>query len=375
MAKRLTRKPVFLWIIFLCMLQSLHAQVLIMPEVQTSGVIMKQQVWSLLINNMTGQTAKTTLSISVIDRSTSQPLLQATSGVILLNTGVKRLMYNDLQPMNYSVAVAGFGMDRQLNQPLPVGEYLVCYSLTDADNKRIQLANECIKVFAEPLSPPQLIIPEDGAVVPDPRPVLTWTPPAPVYMFNSLSYDIIVSPVYDNQSPQEAMQRNIPVMSMVSTNNSLPYTASYSNLVPGKKYAWQVVAKDAANYGGKSEVWTFVVMPDSVRKILSYAPYVKLQKQNPDITVLHQGFLKLEYFNTLPDSVINVEVYNYNTKQTRNKQRSLLSFELKVKPGLNYLEKAVKNSIRFDENETYELRLTNSKKEYWYMRFNPRYYF
>jgi hypothetical protein len=372
MAKRLIIKPAIIFLLLIKPWLS-PAQVMLMPEVQTNGVIMKQQVWSLLINNMTGQVVKANLSVSVIDRNTSQPLLQASSGILLLNTGVKRVMYNDLQPMNYTLAVSGFGMDRQLNQPLPVGEYLICYNLTDAENKQLQLSNECIKVVAEPLAPPQLIIPEDDAVIPDPRPVLTWTPPAPVYMFNSLSYDIVVTPVYDKQSPQEAIQRNIPAMTTATTNNSLAYPSSYTNLAPGKKYAWQVVAKDAANYGGKSEVWTFTVMPDSVQKILSYAPYIKLQKQNPDVTVLHQGFLKLEYFNTLPDSMITVEVYPIREKQ--GKQKAMLSFELKVKPGMNFLEKAIRNKMRFNETEVYELKLTNSRKEYWYMRFNPKYYF
>src|SRR4030095_14493257 len=110
-----------------------------------------------------------------------------------------------------------------LSQPLPVGEYLVCYKLTEAENKILTLAKECIKINAEPLAPPQLIQPANEDIVPDPRPVFTWTPPAPVYMFNNLSYDIVVAPLYDKQSPQEALQRNIPAMVTVSANNSIAY--------------------------------------------------------------------------------------------------------------------------------------------------------
>lgn len=371
MAKRLSYKAiVFLFLLFQFPL--LRGQVLILPELQTHGVIMKQQVWSLLINNMSGQLIKANLSVSITNRVNSQPLLQANSGTLLLNSGIKRIVYNDLVPLNYSLAAAGFGMDRQLNQPFPVGEYLVCYALTDADNKNLILARECLKIIAEPLSPPQLIQPGDGAMLTSPRPVLTWVPPAPLYMFNSLSYDIIVSPIYEQQSPEEAIQRNIPVMSFSSAHNSLLYPPSFTDLQPGKTYAWQVVAKDAANYGGKSEAWTFTILPDSVKKIISSSPYIKLGTQKIEVTVMHQGFLKMEYFNALPDTIVNVEVFNMNPVR---KHGPLFSFRIAVQPGQNFLEHAVKKSTRLDESQTYELRIINSKKETWYMRFTPKYYF
>jgi hypothetical protein len=370
MAKRVIR-----WLLIFLLaatMQQVHGQVLIIPEVPASGIIVKQQLMSVMINNISGQRINVVLSISVLDKATSQPLLEANSGLIVLDRGVKRLMYNDLAPLQYSAGAPGFGTERQLTQPLPVGEYQVCYKLTDP-TKNAVLASECLKITAEPLAPPQLIYPDNEAMVAEPRPVLSWTPPAPVYMFNNLSYDIIVSPLYGDQSPQEALQRNLPVMTTMSINNSLMYPPAFTDLLPGKTYAWQVVARDGERPGGKSEVWTFTVMPDSVVKIISNAPYVKLQKENVSTTVLQQGVLKMEYFNSSDDSTVKVEVHRV-TDGKYNRRQSL-SFNLHVEPGQNFLEYRINNRMRLDENALYEVKVYNNRKESWYMKFSPKYYF
>ncbi|MEO8406771.1 MAG: hypothetical protein ABI480_19310, partial [Chitinophagaceae bacterium] len=230
------------------------SQIVLVPETQTSGVVMKQQVWSTVINNLSGVTKKVVLDVTITDKITSQILMEASSNLVILNPGVKRVNYNDVAPLNYAITTIGFSTERQLSQPLPVGDYIVCYRLFNGEGKGELLATECIKITAEPLSPPLLIQPENKTVVMEPRPVLTWTPPAPIYLFNSLSYDIIISPLYEKQSPEEALQRNIPVVTTSSAQNSIAYPSSYSNLETGKTYAWQVVAKDGGRQSGKSEL-------------------------------------------------------------------------------------------------------------------------
>ena len=350
-----------------------RAQVIIIPEIQNSGIILKQQLWSVVINNLSGNSTKAVLSVAITDKLTSQSLMQSTSNAFVLNPGAKRVTYNDLAPLNYTFTSIGFSIDKQLTQPLPVGEYLVCYNLIDVGNKQQILATECVKVIAEPLSPPQLIQPENNSTIKDSRPVLTWTPPSPVQMFSSLSYLIIVAPIFEKQSPQEALQRNIPVMTTTSANNSLLYPPSFTNLEPGKTYVWQVAAQDAGRYGGKSEVWKFTIMPDSVVKIISMAPYVKLSQHSDEATVLHQGILKMEYFNSLADSAVNVSVNKISPGSSRGRQN--FSFQLKMKAGQNLLEYDINRKIRLDETAVYEVTLVNGKKEKWQMKFTPKYYF
>jgi hypothetical protein len=369
---RLLKRSLILLLTLTLATGHVRAQVVIIPEIQNSGIILKQQLWSVVINNLSGNSTKAVLSVAITDKISSQSLMQSTSNVFILNPGVKRVTYNDLAPLNYSFTSIGFSIDKQLTQPLPVGEYLVCYNLVDASKQQI-LATECVKVIAEPLSPPQLIQPENNSTIKDPRPVLTWTPPSPVQMFSSLSYLVIVSPLFEKQSPQEALQRNIPIMTTTSANNSLLYPPSFTNLEAGKTYVWQVAAQDAGRYGGKSEVWKFTVMPDSVAKIISMAPYVKLSQRSDEATVLHQGILKIEYFNSLADSIVNVSVYKISPGNSRGRQN--FSFQMKIKAGQNLLEYDINRKIRLDETAVYEVTLVNAKKEKWQMKFNPKYYF
>lgn len=346
-----------------------RSQVIIVPEVQAAGVVIKQQLWSVMVNNLTGTNRQVTLFISVTDLQASQPLLEASSNMIMLPAGTKRVTFNDLSPVSYSFAAAGFSADRQLNQPLPVGEYLICYRIADAVNKREVLASECVKVLAEPLSPPQLILPGHESVIMDKRPVLSWTPPAPVYMFTSLSYSIIISPLLDKQSPEEAIQRNIPAMTTFSSGTSVPYTASFTNLEAGKTYAWQVAAMDGNRFGGKSEVWTFTVMPDSVKKIINSAAYTKLELQGANSSIVHQGILKMEYINRFADSVVQLSIHKQGDR------RKPYTVQLKVSSGQNLLEYNLNGRMRLDESGTYQVQLINSRKEVWGMRFNARNYF
>lgn len=369
-------RSIRMYLIILCMSCSVltaRSQFLLIPEAQASGVVMRQQLWSLVINNLSGNVRSVVLFITVTDRLTSQVLLEANSNVLVLNPGAKRITYNELAPLQYAVTTVGFPADRQLSQPLPVGEYLVCYRLFDNEGKKNQLASECLKVMAEPLSPPQLIQPENKTVVMTPRPVLTWTPPAPVHMFTALSYDIVVSPLYDKQSAEEALQRNIPVMTTSSANNSVMYPSSFTNLEPGKTYAWQVRAKDAGRSGGRSEVWTFAIMPDSVAEIISNATYIKLARENAEVTVVHQGILKAQYFNYLPDTTVQVTVQRLGGRKLPGKAD--VSFTLRVKGGQNLLEHNLNGQLRLFDDAVYEMKLVNSRQERWAMRFIPKNYF
>lgn len=370
MAKKLIRRYSLMVMLLLIVATSLRSQVLIIPEVQNTGAVFRQQLWSVVVNNASGQPQKAILVISVVDRNTSQVVLEANSMMLVFNAGVKRVTYNDLLPVTYTVASPGFGMDSRVNQPIPVGEYVACYKLLDA-TKNTTLASECVKIIAEPLSPPQLIQPENGSIVMEPRPVLTWTPPAPVYMFNSLSYDIIVSPLYDNQSAVEALQRNIPVMTTMSANNSILYPSTFTDLQPGKTYVWQVVAKDAGNYGGKSEVWTFTVMPDSVKQIINNASYVRIALNNQsEIASLHQGVLKVDYENRAGDESVEAVIEDMTDAKAKP-----VTFRLSLHKGQNLIVKDINKLGRFNEDHVYKLTIRNSKGQNAFLRFSAKYYF
>lgn len=352
----LTRFSRFLCVLSLFTVLHSKAQVIIVPEVQTDGVIMKQQLWSCLIQNAETRAIQAVLVVSIADRQTSQVLSETSSSVLTLPTGMKRISIQEQAPLSYGVTSLGFAADRPLNQPLPVGEYQVCYRLIEHRGKQTVLASECIRVISEPLSPPQLIQPEDGTTVMDARPSLSWTPPAPVHMFTSLQYELKVVALYDNQSPSEALQRNIPVLVMPTQVNSVAYPASYSNLEPGKKYAWQVVALDAGRPGGQSEAWSFTVMPDSVVQIVNAAPFIRMETKPASIAVIHQGFLKIEYVNVVSDTTLKIDVRPAAGSRKRNND---FSTTVSLRPGQNFLQVNLNGRLPLKENIVYEVSVTS----------------
>lgn len=353
--KRLTG----VWLAVLLCTITASAQVVLVPEVQAGGVIMKQQLWSFVVNNLTGASMQATAHITVTDRVSGQTLVETSSGVLLLPSGTKRITYQEQSPLNYGIVSLGFAADRPMNQPLPVGEYQVCYRLLDRSAKNLLLAFECVKIQAEPLSPPQLIQPEDKTVILEPRPLLTWTPPAPVHMFTALGYEVKVAPLYKGQSPQEAMQRNIPVLVQPATQNALAYPASFTNLEAGKTYVWQVQATDAGRPAGQSDVWSFTVIPDSVVRIVSAAPFVKADGSVSSTAVMHQGFLKLEYISTTTDSLLRINIAPQGVR--KRKGFSSYTQEVSIRPGVNFLTVNLNGKLKLDEGLIYEVNVATPR--------------
>ena len=77
-------------------------------------------------------------------------------------------------------------------------------------------------------------MPSNKSVLQTAVPQFSWVPPAPMDMFDNLSYELSVAEVLEGQSAIEAVQYNTPVY--VSSNVKPPYEnypSTYSGLHPG----------------------------------------------------------------------------------------------------------------------------------------------
>lgn len=348
------------------------AQVMVIPEVQTNGVIMKHQLWSCMLQNSGNATLQVILMVTITDRQNNQVLSETSSPVIILPQGLKRVSFMDQSPLTFNTTSLGFAADRPMNNPLPVGDYQVCYRLIENNSKQQILAYECIRVESEALSPPQLILPEQGASLIDPRPALSWTPPAPVHLFTALEYGVRIVPLYHNQSPQEAMQRNIPVVTLQTRGNSMAFPASYSNLETGKTYAWQVGAFDAGRPGGESEVWTFTIMPDSVIQRIESAPFVRLEEEKKSTAIVHQRYLKLAYSHKGGDQTVDIVVRSVS--QTGSKHGTYKQ-KLAVKTGENFFQVNLNGKMKLEVGQVYEVELINQSGKSMRLQFQTYNYF
>jgi hypothetical protein len=361
----LMKKIFFAVVTLLLLMQVVVAQVNVQSNIPPVGMIQKNQLWNMLVINNSKTTYDCRMELVLRDRLTGQDVLTATSGTFTLTPGAKQLNATALNPIQYNYLVQGF--DNRLQGLIPVGVYMACFALTSTTTKDVNLAEECIPFDAEPLSPPMLIFPADSSVLENAPAQFSWTPPAPIGMFDHLSYEILITEIKPGQKAAEAIQENLPLYSDgYVTSNSTGYPASASKIENDKWYAWQVVAKDDKNYAAKTETWVFTVAESRVTKIIKGTPFVKLKSDAPDMAIAPNGYLKIAYDNRGNDSLVKVEVTEMSGDKKSGKQPS---FTAAVRPGENLIEYNLKKIMAIAEDKTYQAVLTNRSGEKWSVLF------
>jgi len=224
----------------------------------TGGIYLRSQLWNVSVSNTSTATVEATLHLDMKDIQTRQTVLSAQSAPFRVTPGVKKIQLSSIEPIVYNYG-PGVVADRSANATLPIGKYLLCYRLiwTYGENQTAA-ADDCDEIEVEPLSPPLLTMPENDSVVARSNPDFTWVPPAPLSMFGDLRYDLLISPVFEGQSITDAIQQNLPLQQAQGLQQPFfSYPLQGPQLEMGKRYAWQIIARDRAQYAVKSEVWTF----------------------------------------------------------------------------------------------------------------------
>lgn len=343
------------------------AQILITPQIPPQGVLLKNQLWNLVVINNSGSTQEVQLQLTITDAVSGQTLISAATRTIVLPKGGTLLKEKDLAPIRYTFGGSVNSVAGGTSDFLPVGNYTVCYVITENHSKGFDFAagEECVDITVEPMTPPQLISPADTSVLDTRYPYFNWIPPAPLSMFNNLSYEILIVELRKGQSPYEAMERNSPLFIERYLNTPyLLYPASYKALEPGRDYAWQVIAKNGNTYAQKTEVWSFTIKKDTVTNANPNGTYVKLRKGFDANSYPTDGDLYVEYNNESGDTLVHVSIYLLN-----NNQRQTMEIKkIKLKQGQNFIHLKLSGQRRYRHNQEYILELKNGRNELWNMK-------
>jgi hypothetical protein len=296
-----------------------------------SPIFLKSQLWAVSVSN-TGAPIEARLQLDMQDLETHQSVLTAASGVFRVPKGTTVVSVTSLEPIvyNYNSPVV---VDRTPNGPLPVGKYQVCYQLlrTSGETEGI-VAEDCDEIAVEPLSPPLLTSPEDDSVVTVAQPNFTWTPPAPVSMFDDLSYDVIISEVNEGQSVSDAIEKNLPIQQAQGLRTPfLTYPLTGPQLDTGRTYAWQVVARNQQTYAAKSEVWSFRTPGKSLGKTGGSSVYIVMNGKlsgigSSDSVALH---IKYQSYASAYSTMVTVR---------DDKGQVMLTASVRIRQGDNYLD-------------------------------------
>ncbi len=328
----------------------LTAQVNISAQLPPAGMVQKEQLWNLILVNNREDILDVSIKLSLQDLATGQVVMSAQSGSLLLGKGAKAISINDIQPVLYNYNAQDFSKTY-----LPLGAYVACYQLNLNAPKEEPLAQECIQINIDPLSPPLLNSPADQSEIETAYPQFSWMPPTPFDMFSSLNYDLIVTEVLSGQAPADAIQNNIPVY----TRNNLTqpndqYATSFTALVPNKTYAWQVVARNGFSYAVKTEVWTFKLNSMGAPTAARNNSYILLEDNISGIQHIKTDLLPIKYYSYNKQYTALVEF-------TDEKGRVVRKLSQQIVPGNNYLDFDLRGS--FKSGKIYKLSITDMNKK------------
>jgi hypothetical protein len=215
-----------------------------------------------------------------------------------------------------------------------------------------------------------LVSPGDKEVIPTTSPVLSWWHSEP---FNVLStgefFRMIVAEIKDNQSPQEAISMNSPVMMKDYVNvHNLQYPYEAKPLEKGKRYAWQVAKLGNGTVLNITETWEFKIEGVDPK---TNASYTSLRKELDGGFYTPQNnklFFKFEEEYT--GGIVSCIIFNEQRQSLHAK--AINQGEKKDQP--NYKSRGV-NEYEIDLDDYaipkgfYTLEVKNSKNELFLLKF------
>lgn len=330
----------------------LAGQVTVSVQLPPAGMIQKDQLWNLVLVNNRSSTVEAVITVNLQDAKTGQTILSAGSRSFTLGRGMKVIALADVQPIQYNFLATEF-----TSGFIPLGTYIACYRIIEFKGEgTAPIADECIRININPLSPPLLSMPADKSVLHAGYPQFSWIPPSPVEMFGNLNYEFVVAEVLPGQSPSEAVFNNVPAYANGNIRNPFQnYPSSFSSLQPGKVYAWQVTAKNGLNYSAQTEVWTFTLgSADSSPIIPVSAAYISLNGEgNGGVNFIGDKNLFISYYSFFKEHETTARILSPDGKTVQELKQ-------KIRYGDNFLQFRLGRAVA--ENKVYTLEITDPRK-------------
>jgi len=355
------KKLVFLWCVMLLALCA-RTQVTLSVQVPPTGVMQKSQLWNLMLVSTSDIPVRVSIKLSLVSTKDNSPVMTGSTKFFNLPKGAKQISNNDVAPVQYDFPSSMYNIDRDPNGFLPVGNFLACYTVTKMVGENItELAEECVPVEVQPLSPPLLNAPFDQDTLNTVYPQFTWLPPSPLNLFNDLTYDMILVEVLPGESADQAIQQNIPVYNAGNLREpSHIYPASNKSLDTAKTYAWRIVAKNNGQLTAQSEVWKFTIGTEALTNIDSNANYALLHDELGGTYNINNYFLHIKYTSFW-------KAYNTTVSFTDETGNIIYQEKRKVSQGDNYFDFQL--SSRFKTEKVYQISVPGQDNKKHILRF------
>jgi len=301
------------------------------------------------------------ISIKVTEEGTSLPivtvnllnvkLLPGTSNISMFREQATRIFYdNELSNIIQNTGV------------FAPAAYSICFQFIPDDKlTNIAESEHCVFSVVTPRVPLTLIHPID--TICEFKPSFTWL--GRKATSGTAAFKVICVAVSTNQSPEEALQNNPPVISQLlyQQTNQMNFPAGITALKEGKQYAWQVFEVAGNNVLNSSEIFSFV-------------PGCKTNTQNSV-----ESFAEIKTFYTGRKYYFTSSVnFSFNNPYAEKKllysiihvatQKKLTNLpEITMNKGLNLVKLNTEDIKGLQKNEQYKIEVYNLATTTHYINF------
>ncbi len=330
-----------------------------------SGPLQIDQLRWATVSNLGGEAMRGTLTL-VLTNATGEPIARSVTNPLDLAPrqviGQNELWWSSQVVFGSVPAAAAL---RQTGL-LPPGEYNLCFEFNTLDGTRAGVT--CSEKRATPLSQFRLLFPSDGARVTERQPILSWEPALGfVSEPGDLRYELHLTQLRPGQSPQEAIERNAPLLTRAQlTTTSLLYPAGAPELQPKATYAWRVNVYNGRGVLANSATWRFTLQQKDVAEETPQAGGYVMVATTPDRQFcVFDRAVNLAFDNN--EGVTDLEYTIVDVGDTDWKPKSYPPLP-RVVPGLNTFSIPV-NRLGLKKDRRYQLQFTTPRGQAYFLRF------
>lgn len=206
--------------------------------------------------------------------------------------------------------------------------------------------------------PPQLSYPSNEAIIDVQYPVLIWIPPRPTSGM-MVTYTLRLVEILKGQTLSEALLQNPPLINMSGLSNTfLNYPLDATPLKVDGHYAWQVSASASGQSLGVTNMWSFSIKDNKVKKdnAIQYPVASKVSKERFYVT---HGIFHFVYNNSA-----NEKILSYTIKNMGKSIGNITGLPLiKLKPGMNKLQVDLQQSGKLKNGTYYYLEIRDKQQQ------------
>mgnify|MGYP000111694174 CR=1 FL=1 len=297
------------------------------------------------------------VSVDLELRKNGQLVYRATSNPITLNS-----RFQLLNPRLSGLEKETF-LDRQTgmfirnSNMLPSGSYTACV-IVNGRNERAGSnldARACIEFAIELDARLRLMhIPNGEEVSRNELPMFSWSFLAPSANVSEIEYTLTVCEIFEGQSKEEAVLRNMPMLvEKELMASSFQYPLEARSLEIDKQYAWCVQARTGDMLLATSEVWSFSIEKTEEKKRKNVSmPYLDLEDIETSERVNIKGYefnIKIDY------SQRGAREINFEIVDAKGRSVKPQLSPMEVSYGSNYLSLDLSELKKLKTGKEYQL--------------------